>query len=261
MTPDAPAAFLSALTVLSLTGGCAYALYISLGREGRPVGRGVVRQIRWWMIPLALLTLALTGGTSYLLSLVPPLRWGWWQAIGNHSPSPEMAYFEAPILIPIALIINLCVLIATPFVCWLYEIGFRARPAVEERGWSRRIGWAALSGCPIILFGGSLHVGLAWGLCHGGMTTALYIRAFRQTQCQLRHASNQLRKCQEQLALIEGSPTDRAPASWSYRPVLQRQDIASLAALGSAAFSTVYFWLASSLSIAIALAFGVSLLG
>lgn len=43
-----------------------------------------VRAARWWMVPAALVQLSVVIGTyAVLVWLFPPLRWGWWSAVGG----------------------------------------------------------------------------------------------------------------------------------------------------------------------------------
>lgn len=44
----------------------------------------VIRQVRWWMLPIAALTvLAVVAVGFYCWQLSPIFRWGWWSAIGG----------------------------------------------------------------------------------------------------------------------------------------------------------------------------------
>jgi len=168
------------LTVVGLR--LVQAVTLSRTRDGRSLSRAIWTNIRWrhvWPVPFVLTGVLLV---AIPLLMIPPLRWGWWSAIGGdgnpifgETSSTVGTFWEW--LIP--LVFMALVIAALPLFANAEERMFRA----GAQRWSRRR--RALK----VLQFGSIHaligipIGVALALSVGGAYfMAVYLRAYRNTE-------------------------------------------------------------------------------
>jgi hypothetical protein len=157
------------------------AVRISRSSRGRSLSREVWTNIRWrhlWPVPFVLLGVL---ATALPLLLIPPLRWGWWSALGGDGnpvfgSSSSTAGTVWSWLIP-AVFVSL-VLLALPLFANAEERMFRA----GAQNWStkRRVWKTVQFGAIHAVIG--IPIGVALALSVGGAYfMRAYLRAFRRT--------------------------------------------------------------------------------
>ena len=157
------------------------AVHLSRSTRGRSLSREVWTHIGWrhlWPVPFVL---AGVLATALPLLLIPPLRWGWWSALGGDGnpvfgSSNTTAGTVWSWLIPIVFIS--LVLLALPLFANAEERMFRA----GAENWStRRRAWKTLQFGAIHAVIG-IPIGVALALSVGGAYfMRVYLRAFRRT--------------------------------------------------------------------------------
>jgi hypothetical protein len=157
------------------------AVTVSRSRDGRSLSRLIWTNIRWrhiWPVPFVLTGVVLV---AIPLLMIPPLRWGWWSAIGGDG-NPIFGENDATVgtfwawLIP--LVFMVLVVFALPLFANAEERMFRA----GAQRWSPRHRLLK------VLQFGSIHaligipIGVALALSVGGAYfMAVYLRAYRKT--------------------------------------------------------------------------------
>jgi len=167
------------LTVVGLR--LVQAVTISRTRDGRSLSREIWTNIRWrhvWPVPFVLSGVLLV---AIPLLMIPPLRWGWWSAIGGDgnpifgSNTTTQGTFLAW-LIP--LVFMVLVIAALPLFANAEERMFRA----GAQRWSRR-----RRALKVVQFGAihavvGIPIGVALALSVGGAYfMAVYLRAYKRT--------------------------------------------------------------------------------
>jgi hypothetical protein len=167
------------LTVIGLR--LVQAVSLSRSTRGRSLAREVWSGLRWrhvWPVPLVL---AGVLGVAIPLLMVPPLRWGWWSAIGGDgnpvfgSSSTTAGTFWSW-LVP--LVFMTLVLVALPLFANAEERMFR----MGAQWWStrRRVLKVVQFGLVHAVIG--IPIGVALALSVGGAYFMLvYLRAYRRT--------------------------------------------------------------------------------
>ena len=142
---------------------------------------GIVRGIRLRHVVLAPLVLALVIATYTGLDLVPPLRWGWWTAIGGQG-NPAVGVTDSTTgsalewIVPVVFLVML--LPALPLFAEREEHMFRL--GAESWSTGRRIGRGLQFGLVHAVIG--IPIAAALALSVGGWYfTAMYLRAWRRT--------------------------------------------------------------------------------
>jgi hypothetical protein len=141
--------------------------------------REIVRGIRWrhvWPVPFVLTAVVLA---SIALLQIPPLRFGWWTAIGGlgnpvTGTTDQTAGTALEWIVPVVFLVLLVP--ALPLFAFREEELFR----LGAEGWStrRRIAKAARFGLVHAIIGIPIGVALALGI-GGGYFQAAYLRGFR----------------------------------------------------------------------------------
>ncbi|CAM3574367.1 hypothetical protein ACXYTP_03450 [Tsukamurella ocularis] len=138
----------------------------------------VLRALRWWMLPGALLTLAVVIGLTQLLWQVPVLRIGWWSlagGVGNvylGQTSNEGIGWRL-----IALAVPLLLALILPIAAFAEESIFRS--GLENQSWGARVGRQVAFGfLHCLLAGVPLAAGFAISIA-GGYYAAVYLVAHR----------------------------------------------------------------------------------
>jgi hypothetical protein len=139
----------------------------------------IVRGIRWrhvWPVPFVLAGVLVT---AIMLLQIPPLRFGWWTAIGGLG-NPVTGTTDQTAGTPLEWIIPLvflCLLApALPLFAFREEEMFRL--GAEQWSWRRRVAKAAQFGLVHALIGIPIGVALALGV-GGGYFQWAYLRAYR----------------------------------------------------------------------------------
>ena len=120
-----------------------------------------VRSLRWWMVPAGLAHLAAVGATAVaLLTLVPPLRYGWWSLIGGsgnvllgQTGNSGTLWRLVGIVLPLILVV------VVPWLAHFEESTFRA--GSENRSVPRRLAVQLGFGLIHCMVGVPLAVGIA----------------------------------------------------------------------------------------------------
>ncbi len=120
-----------------------------------------VRSLRWWMVPAGLAHLVAVGATAVLLlTLVPPLRYGWWSLIGGsgnvllgQTGNSGTLWRLVGIVLPLILVV------VVPWLAHLEESTFRA--GSENRSVPRRLAVQLGFGLIHCMAGVPLAVGIA----------------------------------------------------------------------------------------------------
>ena len=157
------------------------AVTISRTRDGRSLSREIWTNIRWrhvWPVPFVLTGVLLV---AIPLLMIPPLRWGWWSAIGGDgnpmfgSNTTTQGTFLAW-LIPLVFVV--LVVFALPLFANAEERMFRA--GAETWSTRRRVLKVVQFGAIHALIG--IPIGVALALSVGGAYfMAVYLRAYRRT--------------------------------------------------------------------------------
>ena len=142
---------------------------------------GIVRGIRLRHVLLAPLAMTLVITAYAGLYLVPPLRWGWWTAIGGQG-NPAVGVTDSTTgtalqwLVPAVFLVML--LPALPLFAEREEQMFRR--GAESWSTARRIGRSLQFGLIHAVIGIPIAAALALSV-GGGYFTAVYLRAWRRT--------------------------------------------------------------------------------
>ena len=120
-----------------------------------------VRSLRWWMVPAGLAHLVAVGAAAVLLlTLVPPLRYGWWSLIGGsgnvllgQTGNSGTLWRLVGIALPLILVV------VVPWLAHLEESTFRA--GSENRSVPRRLAVQLGFGLIHCMAGVPLAVGIA----------------------------------------------------------------------------------------------------
>lgn len=138
----------------------------------------VLRALRWWMLPGALLTLAVVIGLTQLLWQVPALRIGWWSlagGVGNvylGQTSNEGIEWRL-----VALAVPLLLALILPIAAFAEESIFRS--GMENQSWGVRIARQVVFGfLHCLLAGVPLAAGFAISIA-GCYYAAVYLTAYR----------------------------------------------------------------------------------
>jgi hypothetical protein len=170
------------LVVLAVVGvRLVQAVTLSRSSRGRSLSREVWTRIRWrhiWPVPFVLAGVLLV---AVPLLMVPPLRWGWWSALGGDGnpifgSSTATSGTVASWLIP--LVFMVLVVLALPLFANAEERMFRS----GAQRWSgrRRVLKVVQFGAIHALIG--IPIGVALGLSVGGAYfMAVYLRAYALT--------------------------------------------------------------------------------
>ena len=157
------------------------AVTVSRTRDGRSLSRVIWTNIRWrhvWPVPFVLTGVLLV---AIPLLMIPPLRWGWWSAIGGDgnpmfgSNTTTQGTFWAW-LIP--LVFMVLVVFALPLFANAEERMFRA--GAQDWSTRRRVLKVLQFGSIHALIG--IPIGVALALSVGGAYfMAVYLRAYKRT--------------------------------------------------------------------------------
>ncbi len=120
-----------------------------------------VRSLRWWMVPAGMAHLVAVGATAVaLLTLVPPLRYGWWSLIGGsgnvllgQTGNSGTLWRLVGIVLPLILVV------VVPWLAHFEESTFRA--GSENRSVPRRLAVQLGFGLIHCMVGVPLAVGIA----------------------------------------------------------------------------------------------------
>ena len=140
--------------------------------------RSVLRALRWWMLPGALLTLAVVIGVTQALWQIPALRTGWWNlagGVGNvylgQTSNEGIGWRLTALAVPLLLALIL------PIAAFAEESIFRS--GLEDHSWGVRIGRQVVFGfLHCLLAGVPLAAGFAISVA-GGYYAAVYLAAYR----------------------------------------------------------------------------------
>jgi hypothetical protein len=157
------------------------AVTVSRTRDGRSLSRVIWTNIRWrhvWPVPFVLTGVLLV---AVPLLMIPPLRWGWWSAIGGDgnpifgSTSTTTGTFWEW-LVP--LVFMVLVVAALPLFANAEERMFRA----GAEHWSRRQRVLKVLQFGLIHAVIGIPIGVALALSVGGAYfMSVYLRAYRKT--------------------------------------------------------------------------------
>jgi len=157
------------------------AVTLSRTRDGRSLSRVIWTNIRWrhvWPVPFVLTGVLLV---AVPLLMIPPLRWGWWSAIGGDgnpifgsTTTTSGTVWEW--LIPLVFVF--LIVLALPLFANAEERMFRA--GAEHWGRRQRVLKVLQFGLIHAVIG--IPIGVALALSVGGAYfMAVYLRAFRKT--------------------------------------------------------------------------------
>jgi hypothetical protein len=156
----------------------------SFSPAGRETTRPILLGIRWrhvWPAPLVLTAVILV---ATVLLRIPPLRWGWWTAIGGGGnpvtgTTKETAGTALEWILPLVFLTLL--LPGIPLFALAEERAFRQ--GAELWSSARRAWKCVLFGLAHALIGIPIGVALALS-CGGAYFTITYLRRYRQTRSQ-----------------------------------------------------------------------------
>ena len=120
-----------------------------------------VRSLRWWMVPAGLAHLVAVGATAVLLlTLVPPLRYGWWSLIGGSgNVLLGQTGHSGTLWRLVGIALPLILVVVVPWLAHLEESTFRA--GSENRSVPRRLAVQLGFGLIHCMAGVPLAVGIA----------------------------------------------------------------------------------------------------
>lgn len=90
---DGADAVLSALVVITVVTSLGWEVWRLRDAEERRRYRAVIRQLRWWMVPVVLLLLTVVLGVYLWLARVAVFRLSWWTALGG-AGNPVLAHTQ-----------------------------------------------------------------------------------------------------------------------------------------------------------------------
>lgn len=100
--------------------------------------RAVLSEMRWWMLPAGVGSIALLLGTIYLLMKVPGLSWGWWKLLGGSGNAMAgQTGFHGTGWRLMALAVPVALALAMPSLALTEERIFR--DGSEQQTWGQRI--------------------------------------------------------------------------------------------------------------------------
>lgn len=138
----------------------------------------VLRALRWWMLPVAVVVLAAVVGLTQLLWQVPALRIGWWSLVGGvgnvylgQTSNDGVGWRIVAVAVPLLLLLIL------PVAALAEESLFRS--GLERQSWRVRIARQVAFGLiHCVLAGVPLAAGFAISVA-GGYYATVYLLSYR----------------------------------------------------------------------------------
>jgi hypothetical protein len=152
--------------------------------QGRVLAVAIIRSLRprhFWPVPIvfaAVIAVAVAAMT------VPPLRWGWWSALGGvGNPILGSTTATAGSWLDWAIPATFMALLAPALPLFAHREEQIFRQGVEHQGWPTRVRRAVTFGLVHALIG--IPIGVALALTVGGLYfTIVYLRTFTRTGSQ-----------------------------------------------------------------------------
>ena len=152
--------------------------------QGRVLAVAIMRSLRprhFWPVPIVF---AGVIAVAVALMTVPPLRWGWWSALGGvGNPILGSTTATAGSWLDWAIPATFIVLLAPALPLFAHREEQIFRQGVEHQRWPTRVRRAVTFGLVHALIG--IPIGVALALTVGGLYfTTVYLRAFGRTASQ-----------------------------------------------------------------------------
>lgn len=146
---------------------------------------------------------------SVLYALFPPLRWGWWSALGNGGTSVIPASSAAnPSAFELVMPVLMCIMVLLFLASWAYEEEDAFRRGSEDRTGLQRFIVAFLFGMMHVIVGIPLAVGMALTLAGLAFTKA-YLRGF--------HAAHRANAGSAYLEVLTRTEGRRKTQNWLFK--------------------------------------------
>lgn len=149
------------------------------GRSERITYVAVVRGVRWWMVPTAIVLLTAMTPLCLWLNRIPGLRLSWWYAVGGQGSIVFGRTHASALDIATAALIPMCFAGLVPRLAYLEEDLFRA--GSEQHRFPRVLGTSILFGLMHSVVGAPLSAALALSVA-GLAYHAVYRAAFAKAQ-------------------------------------------------------------------------------
>lgn len=152
--------------------------------QGRVLAAAIIRSLRprhFWPVPIVF---AGVIAVAVALMTAPPLRWGWWSALGGvGNPILGSTTATAGSWLDWAIPATFIVLLAPALPLFAHREEQIFRQGVEHQRWPTRVRRAVTFGLVHALIG--IPIGVALALTVGGLYfTTVYLRAFGRTASQ-----------------------------------------------------------------------------
>lgn len=152
--------------------------------QGRVLAVAIIRSLRlrhFWPVPFVF---AAVIAVAVVAMTVPPLRWGWWSALGGvGNPILGSTTATAGSWLDWAIPATFMALLAPALPLFAHREEQIFRQGVEHQGWPTRVRRAVTFGLVHALIG--IPIGVALALTVGGLYfTIVYLRTFTRTGSQ-----------------------------------------------------------------------------